>query len=503
MVSFDKENPRPRASLPVNGASHLDLTPTKRARRSMAPRKSILKGINLNDDVTQDFTDTDMLSGRKSLARRVSFAAHAQVRLYTKDSKDPEGRSPAKPPAQQPSAAESQPAPRRSSIRRRSSTARTQSQLAAANATLDNWEEGDSAMSLEDDGYGANAQLYVTGQNGTAEDREEGTEGEQSIEQGEDEDEGEDMDVTVSFKNNIYVSGTAKRRSSIRPRPSVSNPPPAASEPEEEVVPPSPARSTRTDASEPMEFTVALEQSILPSKRASLANQAWSNLQALQDQSSTPASPSNDINVDDAMRRMLAASPGTARQLAMEADNGVEEGDSMDMSMDGSIAGRRSVGSTGDDQTMDLTSIVQSRSILAQSQLMETTLDREQEVAELSIHEEREQELAGLGAPADNPFLLPAPPSLPPPASEHQDLAHSTTAATTTAHGHNMFSSIGAGFNFNNHDDPIMMMPASQEGGMADPPLSLPSLRFSTASVPGDHAHTAEEEAANHAQTAD
>lgn len=46
-----------------------------------APRKSILKGINLNDDVTQDFTDaTDIFSGRKSLARRVSFAAHAQVR---------------------------------------------------------------------------------------------------------------------------------------------------------------------------------------------------------------------------------------------------------------------------------------------------------------------------------------------------------------------------------------------------------------------------------------
>ncbi|KIO29655.1 hypothetical protein M407DRAFT_21242 [Tulasnella calospora MUT 4182] len=506
MVSFDKENPRPRASLPVNGASKLDLTPTKKARRSMAPRKSILKGINLNDDVTQDLTDaSDMLSGRKSLARRVSFAAHAQVRLYTKDSKNPEGQSPARPPAQQPSS-EPQPAPRRSSIRRRSSTSKTQNQLEAANAAIDNWEEGDSAMSLEDDDYGANAQLYVTGQNETAEDGDEATEEEQSMDQGEDEDEGEDMDVTVSFKNNIYVSGAAKRRSSVRPRPSVSKPPPVAPEQEEEVAPPSPARSTRTDASEPMEFTVALEQAILPSKRASLANEAWANLQALQPQSSTLASPSNEMNVDDAMRRMLAASPGTARQLALDAANGVEEGDSMDMSMDGSLAGRRSVGSARDDQTMDLTSIVQSRSILGQSQLLNTTLDQEQEVAELSIHEEREQELAGLGAQGDNPFLLPPPPSLPPPTSEQQDLAHSTAAAAaaaTSAPIHSMFSSIGAGFNFNNHDDPLMMMPVSQEGGLADPPLSLPSLRFSTASAHGDQIHAAEEEAANNVQTAD
>lgn len=434
---------------------------------------------------------------RRADCRRVSHS-----RLYTKESKDPEGQSPARPPAQQPST-ESQPAPRRSSIRRRSSTAKTQSQLDAANAAIDNWEEGDSAMSLEDDGYGANAQLYVTGQNGTAENGDEGTEEDQSMEQGEDDDEGEDMDVTVSFKNNIYVSGGAKRRSSVRPRPSTSNPPPTASEPEEEVVPPSPARSTRTDASEPMEFTVALEQSILPSKRASMANEAWAGLQALQNHSATPASPSNDMNVDDAMRRMLAASPGTARQLAMDAAIGAEEGDSMDMSMDGSLAGRRSVGSAREDQTMDLTSIVQSRSILGQSQLLNTTLDQEPDIAELSIHEEREQELAGLGAQGDNPFLLPPPPSLPPAPSEHQDLAHSTAANGTSAPGHNMFSSIGAGFNFNNHDDPMMIMPVSQEGGMADPPLSLPSLRFSTASAPGDQAHTAEEEAANNAQTAD
>ncbi|KAG8986662.1 hypothetical protein FRB90_003854, partial [Tulasnella sp. 427] len=463
MVSFDsdKENPRPRVSLPVNGSSQLDLTPTKRARRSMAPRKSILKGINLNDDTTQDFTDAtnDFLSGRKSLARRVSFAAHAQVRLYTKDSKDPESQSPARPPAHQPPS-EAQPAPRRSSLRRRSSTAKSQTQLGAANAAIENWEEGNSAMSLEDDGYGANAQLYVTGQNRAPADEEQATEEEESMEQGEYDDEGDDMDVTVSFKNNIYVSG-AKRRSSIQPRPSTSNPPPApASETEEEDMSLVADRSTRTDASEPMEFTVALEQSILPSKRASLANEAWANLQALQHPAATSVSPSNDINLDDAMQRMLAASAATVGQLAMDAAGSLDEGDSMDMSLDGSIGGRRSIGSMRDDQTMDLTSIVQSRSILAQSQLLDTALDSEADVGELSIHEEREQELAGLGAPVDNPFLLPPLPSLPAPEAEPRDLVHSTNNAFQSAPGHSMFSSIGAGFNFNNnHDDPMMRMP--------------------------------------------
>ncbi|CAE6487027.1 unnamed protein product, partial [Rhizoctonia solani] len=61
------------------------LSPRRRKRRSMVPRKSILKMHN-EEEETMDMTtvvgglNTDITMGRKSLARRVSFAAMAQVR---------------------------------------------------------------------------------------------------------------------------------------------------------------------------------------------------------------------------------------------------------------------------------------------------------------------------------------------------------------------------------------------------------------------------------------
>ncbi|KAI9511777.1 Spc7 kinetochore protein-domain-containing protein [Russula earlei] len=73
------------------------LSPASRARRSIGPRKSILKSRpSLNpsdaDDVTQTMDFTRDIRGsvnenatRKSLGRRVSFASHAQVRVFEKD----------------------------------------------------------------------------------------------------------------------------------------------------------------------------------------------------------------------------------------------------------------------------------------------------------------------------------------------------------------------------------------------------------------------------------
>ncbi|KAF8741495.1 Spc7 kinetochore protein, partial [Rhizoctonia solani] len=63
------------------------LSPRRRKRRSMVPRKSILKMHN-DEEETMDMTtvvggiNSDMTMGRKSLARRVSFAAMAQVRMF-------------------------------------------------------------------------------------------------------------------------------------------------------------------------------------------------------------------------------------------------------------------------------------------------------------------------------------------------------------------------------------------------------------------------------------
>ncbi|KAH9982703.1 Spc7 kinetochore protein-domain-containing protein [Lactifluus volemus] len=73
------------------------LSPVSRARRSIGPRKSILKSRSSlapedADDITQtmDFTRDIRASinenaTRKSLGRRVSFASHAQVRVFEKD----------------------------------------------------------------------------------------------------------------------------------------------------------------------------------------------------------------------------------------------------------------------------------------------------------------------------------------------------------------------------------------------------------------------------------
>ncbi|CAE6456637.1 unnamed protein product [Rhizoctonia solani] len=63
------------------------LSPRRRKRRSMVPRKSILKMHN-DEEETMDMTtvvggiNSDITMGRKSLARRVSFAAMAQVRMF-------------------------------------------------------------------------------------------------------------------------------------------------------------------------------------------------------------------------------------------------------------------------------------------------------------------------------------------------------------------------------------------------------------------------------------
>ncbi|KAI0308028.1 Spc7 kinetochore protein-domain-containing protein [Multifurca ochricompacta] len=73
------------------------LSPASRARRSIGPRKSILKPRSSIapedvDDLTQTMDFTRDIRGsigentsRKSLGRRVSFASHAQVRVFEKD----------------------------------------------------------------------------------------------------------------------------------------------------------------------------------------------------------------------------------------------------------------------------------------------------------------------------------------------------------------------------------------------------------------------------------
>ncbi|KAA1468477.1 hypothetical protein DENSPDRAFT_814750 [Dentipellis sp. KUC8613] len=76
------------------------LSPAARRRRSLAPRKSILKAAITPDDTiapedatqsmdfTRDFGDLQDNTTRKSLGRRVSFAPAAYVRVFDKNKKD-------------------------------------------------------------------------------------------------------------------------------------------------------------------------------------------------------------------------------------------------------------------------------------------------------------------------------------------------------------------------------------------------------------------------------
>ncbi|KAF7792468.1 hypothetical protein EIP86_003507 [Pleurotus ostreatoroseus] len=150
------------------------LSPAARAR-NLVPRKSILKGAlprpslgqensgtaGDSTDVTQsmDLTEVQHTMSRKSLARRVSFASHAHVRLF--EVQDPNASSSAdqspSPSSQEVADSdeeaeddhEAQEIPaqtrRRSSYRRRSSTAF--SEFGEQSMEMD---EGDSAMDPED-----------------------------------------------------------------------------------------------------------------------------------------------------------------------------------------------------------------------------------------------------------------------------------------------------------------------------------------------------------------
>ncbi|KAG8887127.1 hypothetical protein FRB98_000487 [Tulasnella sp. 332] len=360
-MSPNKENARrtARMSLPVKASRPdiEDLSPRRKARRSLAPRKSILKA---REDVSTETTQSINIH-TEILSRRVSFAAHAQVRLYTKESNPDGTSSPA--PAVQPQLPEgsvsnqtSALAPRKSSLksRRLSATANRNSVGGDGGGrngnTAGDWEEGDSSMMEDDDDGGFQPQVFVAGQQ-SPQSQERGGEQQEQEEEGEEEEEEEeddddDMDVTMNYSNPTGPM-IHKRKSSV-----------AALRQRE----PSPAPSAATDASEAMEFTVVLDQPLplseRASQRASLANDAWAELQALQGpQAVTQAeAEGEDMDVEDAMKRMLAARPELSR---IHDDDGA--GEDSDMSMDDDY-GARGTGHADDDddRTMDLTSVLKT-----------------------------------------------------------------------------------------------------------------------------------------------
>ncbi|KAG9006857.1 hypothetical protein FRB94_000362 [Tulasnella sp. JGI-2019a] len=348
-MSSNKENMRKtaRMSLPLKKTVVEELSPRRKARRSLAPRKSILKAReSVSAEVTQSLNVHSEI-----LSRRVSFAAHAQVRLYTKESNPDGTSSPQASPQPPPPEPKPAPAPRKSSLKsRRLSAAARRSSIGATAAGSSNnnnggeWEEGNSSMMEDDDDGGYQPQMFVAGQQSPQQDEEEEDEDEDKDEDDGDDDDGpeedgDDMEVTMNYSN---PSGPMlhKRRSSA-----------AALRKREASLAP----SATTDASEPMEFTVVLDQPLplseRASKRASMANDAWAELQALQTQANPTPPEEEDMDVEDAVQRMLAASADPGRIYD-------EDGGDSDMSVDADFSPGR--GGDYGDQTMDLTSVLQT-----------------------------------------------------------------------------------------------------------------------------------------------
>ncbi|KAI0768622.1 Spc7 kinetochore protein-domain-containing protein [Trametes elegans] len=335
------------------------MSPAAKARRLLAPRKSILKGsINIpsqhgrasdatesstsaitDDNMTQtmNFTAVHGQGPRKSLARRVSFAAHTHVRLFHKDSPDgaSQGESPSPAPPDPPPAfitrAENDenaiPGPsqaqRRVSFRRRSSGVYS--------------EFGERSMDMDMDDTAPLPRDFLNHQSNMADGpaiEDDGSLEMEEEESMEEDDDGSDMEVTEAIALNIQrkrsLSLGGKRTSlgrPIRPQPSIAT----ASQQQSENISPAPEQAVREEgesfegqgdmsmssaqtessfvsegsSGEPMEFTIPVLQSMRQPREP---DPLWLQLRAVTHAGSEPYEPPPPESDDDAV--MIQPSPG-------------------------------------------------------------------------------------------------------------------------------------------------------------------------------------------------
>ncbi|KAI0651524.1 Spc7 kinetochore protein-domain-containing protein [Trametes meyenii] len=348
------------------------LSPAAKARRLLLPRKSILKGsLNLpsqharpsdatdssasavaddgNMTQTMEFTQVHGQGPRKSLARRVSFAAHTHVRLFHKDTPDGDKQGESSSPSSQ----DSPPAfvtreindenaipgpshPRRVSLRRRSSGA--YSEFGERSMDLDM----DETAPLPQDFLNYNGE-FVAGT--TVEDDDFSEEGNSS-----------DMEVTEAIARSIErkrslslgggrasLSGGGRRRSSIvtAVQHQDENQLPQDDEVSEEGESLEHGAEDVTGSSfasegssgEPMEFTIPVLQSMRQPKEP---DPVWLQLRAMTHAGSEPYEPPPPESDDDAV--MIQPSPGQVTSAQQHYDRFADENDD------------------GGEQDMDLTS---------------------------------------------------------------------------------------------------------------------------------------------------
>ncbi|KAI6137228.1 Spc7 kinetochore protein-domain-containing protein [Pisolithus sp. B1] len=356
------------------------LSPTARARRSLAPRKSILKAAANTTDDGEDRTQAmDMTSivrfeadnSRKSLGRRVSFANHAHVRLFevpeqnTNSTASPQS-SPAAEIGSHGGANDENAYPGAAGFRRHSSMRRSV-------AFSEGGGEESMDMDSDDTGYSPDAFFRASNTQEVAE----GTQ-DFGLEDEEDYGDGADMDVTEAVSHNILRKRSLSLGGPREPlgnltiaRASLDNQTEdeQGQHKEQSFVEEDSAQShslgSEGDTSQPMEFTVPLVRPAAP------PSEAWLALRAVTHSGNTPFIPSSDDeeNGGDGGVRDMKLSDAVSRLQAARASMGPENPDGEDgqpdsfTSTEDSFAEENSRNDDEGNQTINVTQLIRRISL--------------------------------------------------------------------------------------------------------------------------------------------
>ncbi|KIJ68713.1 hypothetical protein HYDPIDRAFT_24966 [Hydnomerulius pinastri MD-312] len=414
-------------------------SPASKSRRSLAPRKSILKAaINVPDDdddatqsmdITRDYRSVAFSDARKSLGRRVSFANHAHVRLFeVPDHNTNSTASPQSSPAAEPDNGRPKPTndenayPGASRSRRRSSTRRS---LAFSEGG------GEESMDMDSDDTGYSPAAFFRAENEYA--VEDDFEDEHGLS------DGDDMDVTEAIPRNIIRKRSLSLGVSRQPLANLTIPQASPQAPdehlgrldEESFVEEDSTRSqsfaSEGDVSQPMEFTVPL---IRPPEPPS---EAWLALRSATHSGNTPYIPSSDDEEEEGGVQEMELTDAVSRLQAARASLGLgDAGDEEDVQQHSFTGTEDSfvddeVGNVEDgNQTVNVTQLLRRVSLgpsTGDSTMDNTSVYSSQEQSREELINQTVPESPSSPLPAESQGVYPAIPTsptsaLPPPGSD-------------------------------------------------------------------------------------
>ncbi|WVF67854.1 hypothetical protein IAT40_002615 [Kwoniella sp. CBS 6097] len=251
----------------VGKAAVEELSPRRKARRGMQPRKSILKSLPRPEDLeenTQQYTHTIAFSSSTGLSRRVSFAPNAHVRMFDRPSAASPDSTPAASAAPFPLPPASTAAPRQStSFHSRRSSISNLNSLSKPNIFApstfhgEGETQGEESMEIEEDSEESEGDDNGVGMGSVRQFNGDGrvfTFGDAAGEDGEEDMEEEDMDMDMDMDMTQNVYGGIIRRASMAADTTVDSDIDSAAN-----------TSTRSDEEKTMDFTVAIG-GLLPSQ---------------------------------------------------------------------------------------------------------------------------------------------------------------------------------------------------------------------------------------------